>query len=385
MTSLSNTLGDDFDLIDISVLSSSEADRLNELLYENGLWGDRQGLKFLERSRLLTRRYKGSLASVLLDVCKSTDIFSRVSRLFDGIDGRVSGLRKSVVTALSLAYAGSNLTVSQLSEIVGSDVFKLSSTQTNEVIREFFDISRNRISVRSPAFAQAVLKDSVSDSTLVSELPWIIARLDRLCLDIRAYEEPVKQMMRFGFIERILADDNQKEAKLVSYFENIRSTGVGVSNPQFWLQYAIACMSFKKYEDAGFHFTTAFGLTKNRGGYDPYQIENTYARFLLESRSRTDKWDDYYDAFMSAHEILSKQMSSVREGYYPYRVARLYLEFVDARIGSMDKAQKRQVFDSCGRLLVLADKAPPVVRRSKYWRESKEALNATRDVISELI
>jgi hypothetical protein len=384
MSDISETLGDDFEYVDLSVLTADEVDDFNDILFENGLWGDKQGLSFEKRSELIEKRYKGSLASVLLDVCRSTEIFRRVSDLFQNLDGRVTDLKKSIIVSLTLAYAGSKVSISQLSEIAQSDVFKFGSTQSDEIVREFFDIDNNRISVRSPAFAQAVLKEAVSDSVLIELLPEIVGRLDRLRQEIRNYDEPLKQMMRFGFIERILQDDNQKEGKLVSYFENIRSTGVGTSNPQFWLQYAIACMSFQSYVDAGGHFQTAFGLAKNRGGYDPYQIENTYARFLLESRSRTENWDDFIEAFTQAHEILARQMASVREGYYPYRVARLYLEFVETRIETMDRGQKRQVRDACEKLLSLSEKAPPVVRRSKYWRESREALGAARDIIDEL-
>jgi hypothetical protein len=188
---------------------------------------------------------------------------------------RSTDVKKSIIVSLTLAYAGSKVSISQLSEIAQSDVFKFGSTQSDEIVREFFDIEKNRISVRSPAFAQAVLKQAVSDSVVVELLPEIVGRLDRLRQEIKSYDEPLKQMMRFGFIERILVDNNEKEGKLVTYFENIRSTGVGTSNPQFWLQYAIACMSFQSYADAGGHFQTAFGLAKNRGGYDPYQIENT--------------------------------------------------------------------------------------------------------------
>lgn len=383
MSDISSTLGDDFEFLDLSVLSPDESNEFNHILYENGLWGDKQGLSHQKRTELIERRYKGSLASVLLDVCRSTDIFQRLASLFGDLDGRVTDLKRTIIVSLALAYAGSRVSISQLSEITESDVFKFGSVQSDEIVREFFDIERNRISVRSPAFAQAVLKEAVSDSILIELLPNTIARLDRLRQDIRSYDEPVKQMMRFGFIERILKDDNQKEGKLVSYFENVRSTGVGISNPQFWLQYAIACMSFQSYRDAGGHFETAFGLAKNRGGYDPYQIENTYARFLLESRSRTDHWDDFVDAFAEAHEILSRQMASVREGYYPYRVARLYLEFIESRIGTMNRQQKSKVGDCCSKLIELSEKAPAVVRRSKYWRESREALGAAKDLITE--
>jgi hypothetical protein len=70
MSDIAQTLGDEFELIDLSVLSTDEASELNEILYENGLWGDKQGLRADKRLELIEKRYKGSLASILLDVCK---------------------------------------------------------------------------------------------------------------------------------------------------------------------------------------------------------------------------------------------------------------------------------------------------------------------------
>lgn len=380
---ISETFGDEFQQIELNELSDDEINEFDEILFRNGLWGDRQGLEKNKRISLIKDKYRRNLSSILVDVCRSTDIFKRISDSFHNLGPHVSDLRKSIIVALALAYSGARAGISQVCEIVQADIFKYGSAQSDPVVQEFFDIENNRLLVRSPAFAKAILKEAVDDSILIDLLPQVVSRLSRLRDDNKSYEEPQKQMMRFGFIEQILSNNDEKEAKLVAYFEAIRASGVGAANPQFWLQYAIACMSFKDYKQADDHFNTAFDLAKNKGGYDPYQIENQYAKFLLESRIHTDYWEDFFDSLAKAHEIIHRQMSSFKEGYYPYRVARLYLEFVDIRLNSMDKEQRKRALEWCAQLQVLADKAPPVVRRSVYWRDAKEALRAASDIIRD--
>jgi hypothetical protein len=211
----------------------------------------------------------------------------------------------------------------------------------------------------------------------------MIARLDYLSLNNSFYRNPEKKMMRFGFIERILGDQDKGE-KLVNFYENIRATGVGVQNPQFWLQYAIARMSFKDYEGAENNFDSAFGLVDRRRSYDPFQIENHFARFLLESRSETTQWPDYYEAAQKAHGILREQMRRYEEGHYPYKVASKYLPFIEARHSELSDDQLDQFSQWCNELLAIAAAAPPDVRRTGYWREFQTTMNATTDLIADV-
>ena len=143
-------------------------------------------------------------------------------------------------------------------------------------------------------------------------------------------------------------------------------------------------MSFEDYKNADDHFTTAFGLASRRGGYDPYQIENHYAKFLLRSRLNTDHWQDYYDAFSQANDILQRQVRNFQEGFYPYRVAANYLDYVEAHHSKMSKEQLDRISDWCAQIISVSEGAPPAVRRSMYWSRSRRALQATRDIIAEL-
>ncbi len=378
---IEEAFGEDFEIIDLNELTEDEAADFDKLLYENGLWGDKQGLSQEKRLGYISNRARSDLPTLLVDVCRSSDIFARVRSELTNIERQPKDLKKSLVVTLCLTLTGARLNLNQICDVVEADLFKAGKYQADASLNEFIDFDRGRVIARSATFARAVLRDIIPDRLILETLPTVIARLDRLSLDNNTFHEPFKGLMRFGLIESIIGDEH-KEEKLVAFYEDIRSTGVTASNPQFWLQYAIACMSFSDYANADSHFRAAFGLTNFKGSYDPYQIENQYARFLLESRTQTDRWDDHFDAFKKAHEIVSKQMNSFQEGFYPYRVAKLYLEFTEANVGFFTKEQKGRVIGWCDQLLRLAANAPNRIKRTRYWREADTALKHTKDYLN---
>lgn len=379
---LAETFGEDFEVLDLDSLSPEEARDFDAILFDNGLWGEKQGLSEAERLKYIAGKCRYDLATLLVDVCRSSDIFARVKEELGALDSHPYEIKKPVIATLCLSYAGARLSVAQICDLVQADLFKYGKYQRDPAILEFIDFDSSRVIARSSTFARAVLKDIVPDHLLIGLIPDLLRRLDQLKGTVPLFNESVKQMMRFGYIEQILSDEN-KEQKLVSFFEAVRATGVGVSNPQFWLQYAIACMSFSDYENAERNFNTAFGLAGNRGGYDPYQIENQHARFLLESRSRSARWGDYFDSFHSAHDIVARQMNNFTEGFYPYRVAILYLEFVEANNGKMTRDQLLRISEWCSQLLMISERAPSSIKRSAYWRRARESLKHTKDFITE--
>jgi hypothetical protein len=377
---ISEAFGDDFEVIDLNELSEAEAEELNEILYSNGLWGERQGRTLQKRLEYILRTANADLPTLLVDVCRSSDIFARVRAELANLDEHPRDVRKSLIVTLCLSVAGARLNLNQICDVVQADIFKFGKYQSNPTLREFIDFDKGRIIARSATFARAVLRDIIPDHLIIEAIPNVVSRLDRLASENSVYDEALKGMVRFGFIESILGQTG-KEAKLVAFYEAIRATGVGASNPQFWLQYAIACMSFSDFENADVHFQAAFGLAEKKGGYDPYQIENQYARFLLESRTQTSKWLDYFEAFKNAHEIIARQMNSFREGFYPYRVARSYLPYVEANNKVFSKAQRERIVGWCEQLIKLGGNAPNQIKRSRYWREADVALKNTIDYL----
>lgn len=378
---IEDSFGDDYEIVDLTRLTGPEIKDLDDILYSTGLWAERQGESPEQRIKYITEKARSDLATVLADVCRSSEIFRRFKDEIAGISKHPVSVRRSLIAALFLAYAGFRPSLYQVCEIVEADLFKMGKYQSDPILAEFVNLSAGTIAVRSPTFAKTILKDALSDNLLIETLPSLINRLDRLSEQNSLFGEMMKSLMRFGVIEGILSDQG-KEKKLVAYYEAIRAVGVGLGNPQFWLQYAIACMSFKDYDVADEHFKTAFGLARRRGGYDPYQIENQFARFLIESRTESMKWGDAYEALKTAHEIIARQMSNFAEGYYPYRVARNYLAFVEANNTAFNAEEKGRIIEWCKHLLALGKKAPETIRSTQYWKECQDRVSQTIDYLT---
>lgn len=380
---LAETFGDDFSLVDLSGFDDDELRDLDDLIFDAGLWGERQGDDQTVRLEYMRATCRRDLATILVAVCESSDIFARLRTELGKINDQPAALKRLVLATLAAAIAGvSNISISQICEIAQSDLFKLGSQQSNPAINEFIDFQEGRVSARSPAFAKAVLRDIVPDAVIVESIPDLLERLARLRRIHRVYNDIYKSLMRFNIIESVITSDD-KHQKITAFYENVRSLKFASDDPQFWLQYAIASLDSEDFKSAEDQFESAFSLARRRGGYDPFQIENHYARFLLESRTKTDFWSDFFDAFSEANDIVQRQIKNFREGFYPYRVARLYLPYIDAHVANFSVTQLDTIGQWCKRILSVSDDAPETVRASVYWDDCRSALSALLDILQE--
>lgn len=382
LETVDEVFGGDHISFELNDLSDEEAKELDHLLLSHGLWADKQGWRDDRRMRFIMDDCKAHLSTVLLSVCKSSLVIGRLADLLAQISNYKDPAFDSLIAVLLMAYAGQPTTIARICDIVEADLFKTGRAQNNEILNEFVHFEKNKVAVRSPIFAQAVLSELIPDNILVEKIPQTIYRLEQLAGHDDFYKPAIRKLMRFGGIERILGRQD-KEQKLVTFYENLRATGVVSQNPQFWLQYAIARMSFKDYEGADRNFDAAFGLVRGRS-YDPYQIENQFARFLLESRTETQLWTDYFEAFEKAHEIVKAQMRRIDEGDYPYNVAGKYLPMVEARHKEFDQQQLDRIVEWCDDLLEIATAAPASIKRRGYWKNFNIAMKAVKDIVREV-
>jgi hypothetical protein len=117
--------------------------------------------------------------------------------------------------------------------------------------------------------------------------------------------------------------------------------------------------------------------------YDPYKVDNHYAKFLLESRSATDHWDDHFDAFMRAHRILREQMTKFREGLYPFRVASTYIDFIEARHLNFTTDEKNAIRIACLELLEIGIKSKSSIQKSTYYKDFVRLTKAAVDFLND--
>lgn len=318
-----------FTPINLEKLSPEEIDLWDKLLERNALWGEKAGNSSNSRKNFIKKSCKSQLRDLLLYLFDQEQIKSEIRTLFQSAMKEGKNSTSQMTKFLAISASNYDPSLSEVQEILGIDFAKLISNGKSRWVHELFSMNDGRRSITSAIFAQYLIREFVSDTEIIEELSDLAVNLDRISKNNRNFSKIRYFPLRYSFIERLFSPESKRE-KLVNYYEKLRQLNLGIRQPQFWLQYAIARMSFFDYDSAEDYFNTAYLQSKRRIDYDTYQIDNHYARFLIESSIYENVWNNSWDKFDKAHKIITKQMKSQEKGHYPYRVANLYIEFIEA-------------------------------------------------------
>ena len=370
--------------IELNYLNDLDVEKLDNVIASYGYWGELAGMSSIARQRFIKEKCARSLRSVVLTLFDQEAIRKQIGEVFAKAERDQGTSFSCFIKVLALGASGYQPSFKEICEILGVTFANRFMSRDGGWTGEFFEQKNGRQVVKSSIFAQYLLRHFVSDRDIMDQLVELVEDLDR-----KAEGNPLLRKLRtfplrFSFIERLL-DDEGKRVKLVEYYETVRSRGIGRNNPQFWLQYAIARMSFKDYQNAGVYFETAFSLSDRMLNYDDYQIKNHYARYLLESSVENAIEMDPVDVFSQAHEILVGQIEGRSEGHYPYRVAQKYLDFIEAKEEGFDSEAIVQFDLACGQILDFISKLSPDMQRDRYVRRCEERLKVARDFVSDLL
>jgi tetratricopeptide (TPR) repeat protein len=180
------------------------------------------------------------------------------------------------------------------------------------------DFDAHSIRIKSSILASHLLHNVFSAKRIVTTLIGMVNQAEARRSE-RDFHQILSSLMRYGSVSLILPEDNRLEAT-TTFYEGIKNLPSTKANPQFWLQYAIACLAFDKLERAERYFEDAYSLAEKMDGYDTFQIDNHYARLLLEKALTKVAMDDVVLLVDDAKKIILRQMQGEFR-YYPYRVA----------------------------------------------------------------
>ena len=316
--------------IDLDRLSESDRQWFCDSLDTYGLWGERAEWSQYRKLKFIREDCEGRVSSVLLAILSSPAIAKRLEHVINSISstGRTYLEAAASVLSLSVLEIGTNLEV--LSNLVGTEVLNQASFRNNEAIRELFDFERGRIVARSSVVGRHILTSSIDPDVSVSALGTMAANADKL-RGSDLYYGILRELMRFSNVQSILPLQHKMNAVLV-YYERLKNLQSCKTNPNFWLQYAIARLALGSYEDARIKLSTAYAHANARPGYNTFMIDNTAARLELEQLIAAPTGDhaQAIASFRKARAILNDQVSKREYRDYPFRVAAKYEPFLAA-------------------------------------------------------
>ena len=351
---------DSLAVVPIDQLQDDELDWLVNFFDEYGLWGDKAAWKPNRKKYFLVDRCRRQFHGILIELFKSPLIAERFNRILTELNQRRE-YYEVLVSIFALTVLHHPTTMDTLIDIWGSRVLDY-RFQTNPVVRQLVDFRSGRVIIRSAAAAQFILTRVANIDLVIDALVEIATAADRASKANDAYYELLVKLMRFSEVQQMVPEQQKRQA-LIRYYERIKNLHKTRTNYLFWLQYAIACLVLLELERARRYFDTAYAYAHERG-YDTYQIDNHYARFLLVNAIETRDAEKGMQAFKDARRIIESQLAdrSRQHYYYPYRVAKYYADFFAIFASEITPAQQEEI----------ADAADFVVKRARTLPEDRQ-------------
>lgn len=346
---LSNLLGD-FENIDLNRLDPEETAQLIRIFDTYGLWSHLSAKSKNQKEDFINNACKGNLRNVVLELLKSPDILGRFKKVFEAAHKR-KGFYDAIVFILLVHVMHLNIGLDDLADALDVETLNSPKFKKDPAVQELVNFEAGRIRPKSSLVSQMLILELFSTTVVIDVLINVAKHLND-----NSSEKVAKQMMRrlmtFTNLQPVL---NQKDTSykfnLLRYYEALKVLPLCKRNPHFWLQYAIVKLSEHDYSMANQFFEAAYSFAGAIDHFDTYQIDNHYARFVLENERINGSQATCMEAFRHAHSILMDSRHKLEVRYYPYRVARNYYPFYERYFKGMTNVEKKEFLVDCQEIL----------------------------------
>jgi len=337
-------LPDDYLPVDLNYLSDSNVSDFVHLFNNLGLWGERAGLPDETKENFVKVECDRRISRLILSIFDNSELGNRIVSSARPIVNSRGTVGSFVVLCFILNRIGHPPKPGVLSEILNFDVWPVVKDPQFAQAGEFIRFRDGSIASRSSIISQYLLRRAVSPETLVWHVEQFVRRLASIRRD-NVLHHIFTELQRFPVLESMI-DSPRKRELIIGYFQAIKDIPFCQKSGLFWLHYAMARLAFGEFKEASHYFDHARSLAKH-DPKDLAEINNHYARLLLDSRTKSDEYDDYFSAFEMAHGILIAQINRGANKHFPYKQARKYVEFISFRKQRLNPGQLKQFITAC--------------------------------------
>ncbi len=307
--------------VDINRISQSDKNTFRTLLDEAGVLGS-HSTDWIDRSssfrEIVTSlyRHEGIRAKIESDIAPL---------LAD------AGAKAVLLAGLLLSWIGQTFEPALLRTLTERDPY-VELRRHAEVASEIFRLDDDRIEVRSPVFAEYLLRTHCSDSDIVSVVERLLLTSVQRKRE-RGFGGILSKLMRVGTLKELLSGADRLGV-IEALFRRLQRDIDVNAEPLFWLQYAILASERTELAEAEGFLGTAYARASASPGFETYQID-TYALGLLlriEEQSQTvnvARFEDIIDRSERVLSMLSDQSRrlhaiQVLKGIEPFALARAH-------------------------------------------------------------
>jgi hypothetical protein len=280
-------------------LNDREIEWFLEVFNEYGFWGNYAGASKYQKKQFLTRKCSRQIHAILLSLFDSPNIKEKLIGISNQIKKNSTHF-DLLLSIFILTVINHRPTISLLGDIWGPEIINRTNFRRDNIVKQFIDFRNDEVLLKSSIVSEYFIKNVAEASKVVSVLILLAQRVSKLDLSYR-YSDLFKNLMRFRNVQSVLPNRGLRQGA-IDYYENIKNLPNCKTYPLFWLQYAIACTTTLELIRARTYFETAYSFAKERG-WDLFQIDNHFARFLLVEAIESLQIKDAFINFQQAHVI----------------------------------------------------------------------------------
>ena len=367
--------------LDINYLSDTDVSAFVQVFNRLGLWGEHASLADVEKENTIKVKCSRSIARLILFVFEESEIGRRITKEAGQLINSKDDIAGLVVLSFLFNRIGHPPRLTVLSDVLNADAWKLVRSEEFRETGEFIRFSDGIVRARSSIVSSYLLRHALKPDLLVWYLERFVRRLAGLKRD-SVLHHVFTELQRFPVIEGLL-DTPRKRELIIAYYQALKDLPFCQKNALFWLHYAMARMSFGEFSEATLYFEHARSLAKGNVK-DTIDVNNHFARLLLDSRTNSEQYDDYFDAFLGAHKILLEQMVRNTNRYFPFRQAKKYAEFISFRGSRLSTQEIDRFRTSCIQVQRAIDNLGGSIARTREVRECKDAMERAIEIANSL-
>lgn len=370
-------LPSDYLPVDVNRLSEENVDNFIYLLNLLGLWGDRADITEDEKRSFINVNCSGSVAKIILSIFEQSEIGRRIVRASEEVINARDDSASLIILSFLVNRIGHPPRLALLSEILDFDAWSVVKSERFRKAGEFIRFKNGLVKARSSVVSTYLLRKSLKPEALIFHIEKLVRRLATLRRD-RTMHHIFTELQRFPILEILIESDRKREL-IIGYFQSLSDIYFCQKNPLFWLHYAMARLSYGEFKEAALYFEQARSLAKGKPK-DTIDVNNHFARLLLDSRTNSSDYDDYFDAFEMAHRILIDQMNRNTNRHFPFRQAKKYVAFIAYRKKQLTHSQIDRFITSCRQVISAIDHLHGRISIAHEVNECREAMNRALEI-----
>lgn len=365
-------------------ISDSDVDKFIYYFNRYGLWGDKSGFNDIQKRKYIKNKANNEIHGILLGVLESPAVKSKIDLLFKEMMSSEVILR-NILAILCLNISNiSKVTHPLVSAMTNDSSIFSSKFREKSIFYQLVNENNEGFFPKSSVLSEYILENFPNPELLVNNL--II-----LCKNIHSksfsrndtYMQIYKDLASFRYAQRILPKRNKRES-LINFYEGLREIEQERRNPHFWLQYAIARLSFSDKDNLSrdnlsyvhHHLETALGLARSIPNYWTDDIDTQYARYYIElAKTYTnDEVDFAFNDFIRACELLIKIHKGGRYKKEIVRPVTFFDKFYQKFSISFSDEQKAKLYSYCENILKMLSNYPSDIRVLKAKKTLSEIM-----------